>query len=375
MVAKDKTAKNTPAKAKDTPAKTKKVEEETPEQEVEETAVAPKQDKKKQKTEENGSKAAKKDNKSKKAPKKEESDAVEEEKAEEPKVEKKGKKEKKDKKAKKEEKVEEVEEVEEDEEMAEQQEEEAEEEDAEEKGDNKRKRDEEEDEEEEESSPKVAKTDGEARPVAYVTLLSFDVNEDGLRAHFSDVGEIKSLEWVNDASDTFCGGAVLTFEDVATAEKAAQKDRTDLDSRSISVQPHKAFPSGCKTIFIGGLPKDLDEEAFKKYLTDNGASFSSTRFPTDRDSGGYKGIGFVDFDTEEEASAFYNSNIQAKGFNGRALKFDPSLPREGGGGGGGRGGRGGFRGGRGGDRGGRGGRGGFRGGRGGGSEGKRTSFD
>ncbi|OXK29535.1 RNA recognition motif domain-containing protein, partial [Escherichia coli] len=177
------------------------------------------------------------------------------------------KKEKKAKKAKKAQKEESEEEKEEKEEK-----EEEEEEDEEEKDDLKRKRDDENEvEEEEESSPKVAKTDAsEAQPIVYATRLSFEAKEETLREHFKNVGEIKTLEWINDQSDTFCGGAVLTFEDVETATKATELDRTELDGRTISVEIHKPFTAGCKTLFIGGLNKNtLDEENFKQFLTDN----------------------------------------------------------------------------------------------------------
>lgn len=259
-----------------------------------------------------------------------------------------------------------------------------------------------------ETPAKFSKTEaGVLPPVAYVYSLSFDVTEEGLKGHFSDVAEIKSFKWVNDEKGQFCGGAVVEFDEYETAAKVATaKDGTELDGRTISIGLHKEVPAGCTTLFIGGLNKNtLDEEEFKGFLANIGVKPASVRFPTDFTTNGYKGIAFAEFESAEELLAVYTPDLVVSGFSGRVLRYDPSTGSSGGGGGrggrgggdrGGRGGRGGggggfggggrggggFRGGRGGDRGGGfggrggGGRGGgFRGGRGGGGDGKRTTFD
>ena len=317
-----------------------------------------KQDKK-QKKEKKEKKSKKED---KKAKKEEKVEKVEEEKEE--KKDKK-KKEKKEKKPKKEE--------EKNEEMAETEEKE----DAEEETDSKRKRDEEE-EEETEKPTKVAKSDA-PRPVAYVSRLSYQIQEESLKEFFADCGELVNIEWINDASNKFCGGCVMTFADMDGVAKAIAKSGQELEGRAVGVDGHKEVPSDCTTLFFGGLPKQLVEDDFKQLLADNGITPSSVRFPADKMSGEYKGIAFVEFETPEQCQEAYNTNIHAVGYMGRTLRVDPSGSSKGGdrpqgggrgGFGGDRGGRGGFGGGRGGrggfgDRGGRGGRGGF-GGRGGG---------
>jgi len=382
-------AKDSKKKVVDTPKKDKKVKPTKEEEEIV-PAVSPKQDKKKKE---------KKEKKEKKVESEEEKPVEKKEKKDKKKKDKK----KKDKKEKKEEKKEESEEEEEkpDAEITEAAE------------DNKRKRDDEEEAEEEvEQNPtKVSKSDSSALPpVVYISRLSFQIQEEGLKEFLADCGEIQSIEWINDANNKFCGAAVVTFSDMSSVSKAVAKNGQEVEGRAASIDAHKDVPSDCNTLFIGGLPKSLDENEVKQLLADAGVTPSSFRFPTDRMSGEYKGIAFIEFETPEQAKEAYNSKIHTLGYMGRSLRVDPTTSSQkegaaggrgggrggfggngggrgggfgggrGGGFGGGRGGRGGFgdRGGRGG-RGGfgdRGGRGGFRGGRGGGGAGgKRTTFD
>jgi len=283
--------------------------------------------------------------------------------------------EKKEKKSKKEEEKK-------DEEMAEEKEEESEEKEQ----DNKRKREDDDEEAAQDEQPaKATKSDGASKNVVYITRLSFQIEEETLKEFLADAGEIANIEWINDASNKFCGGAVVTFTDASSVEKAVALNGLEVSGRACAVDTLKEVPADCTTLFVGGLPKNLIEDDFKQLLADNNISFASARFPTDKMSGEYKGIAFVEFETSEQCKAAYEeSNLRSIGYMGRCLNLDPSTPRPAGGDrpaggfGGGRGGRGAFgdrggrggfggRGGRGGfgDRGGRGGRGGFGGGRGG----------
>lgn len=306
---------------------------------------------------------AKQDKKQKKKDKKKAEKKVVEEKEEEVKEEKEEKKEKKskkDKKAKKEEK---------DAEMVEEKEESD-------KEDTKRKREEDDEETAQDEQPtKSSKSDEAARPVLYISRLSYQIQEESLKEFFSDVKELVNIEWINDAQEKFCGAAVLTFSNMEAVEQALTKNGQEVDGRACAIDGMKEIPADCTTLFVGGLPKTLDEESFKSLLAEQNITFSSVRFPTDKFTQEYKGIAFIDFESTEQLKEAYNSNLRSIGFMGRALNLDPSMPRpqgdrpqggRGGFGGGGRGGRGGF-----GDRGGRGG--GF-GGRGGGGRGGRGGF-
>lgn len=131
------------------------------------------------------------------------------------------------------------------------------------------------------------------------------------------------------------------------------------------------------TLFLGNLSFDCTNDSVQQIFAEYG-TITRVSLPTDRETGAIKGFGYVDFTSQEEATAALEA-LNGQDVEGRAIRIDYAAAREdngngggrggfGGGRGGGRGGRGGFgdRGGRGGGRGGRGGpRGGARGGRGG----------
>lgn len=135
------------------------------------------------------------------------------------------------------------------------------------------------------------------------------------------------------------------------------------------------------TLFLGNISFECTNDSIQQIFAEYG-NITRVSLPTDRDTGSLKGFGYVDFSTQEEATAALEA-LNGQDIEGRAIRIDYATPRDdngggarggfGGGRGGGRGGRGGFgdRGGRGGGRGGGGfggrggGRGGARGGRGG----------
>jgi nucleolin len=134
-------------------------------------------------------------------------------------------------------------------------------------------------------------------------------------------------------------------------------------------------------VFVKGFDRDLGEDAVREQLTEafgQCGGVTNIRLPTDRETGGLRGIGYVEFESAEgKAKAAELDGTEAAG---GYLKIDlnvggggtPGSGRGGRGGGrGGFGGRGGGFGGRGGGRGGFGGRDGGRGGRGRGGRGDR----
>jgi nucleolin len=172
----------------------------------------------------------------------------------------------------------------------------------------------------------------------------------------------------------------VEFANAADAAKA-QKDmhEYELDGRPLNVDfstPRQKPDASAKrsppsnTLFIGNVSFDSSNESIQEIFAEYG-NVTRVSLPTDRESGALKGFGYVDFSSQEEASAALEA-LNGQDIGGRAIRVDYATPRDDNGGGGG--GRGGFGGGRGGGRGGRGGfgdRGGRGGGRGGGGFGGR----
>lgn len=136
------------------------------------------------------------------------------------------------------------------------------------------------------------------------------------------------------------------------------RQKPDANARANKFGDKRSAPSN--TLFIGNLSFDCTNETIQEVFAEYG-NVTRVSLPTDRDSGALKGFGYVDYGSQEEATAALEA-LQGQDVAGRPLRVDFAAPRDDNGGGGGRGGFGGGRGG------GRGGRGGFgdRGGRGGG---------
>ena len=119
-----------------------------------------------------------------------------------------------------------------------------------------------------------------------------------------------------------------------------------------------------KKLYVGNLPFQATEEDITNWFVQTGVTPANVTLVRDRFSGQPRGFGFVEVNSDEDASRAVEA-LNGHDFMGRNVVVNEARPpREGGGGGGGRGGFGGG-GGRGGGGGG-GGRGGYGGGRGGG---------
>lgn len=280
---------------------------------------------------------------------------------------------------------------------------------------------------EEVAEPAVKKNKTEETPAGgegiknlFVGNLSWNIDEDWLRREFESFGDIVGCRVITDRETGRAKGfGYVEFADAASAAKAqGEMHQYELDGRALNVDfstprakpdanaaggrankygDKRSAPSN--TLFLGNLSFDCTNDSVQEIFAEYG-NITRVSLPTDRETGAIKGFGYVDFSSQEEATAALEA-LNGQDVEGRAIRIDYAAAREdnggggrgggfGGGRGGGRGGRGGFgdRGGRGGGRGfggGRGGgRGGARGGRGGGSfnrggfgdfKGSKVSFD
>jgi len=161
---------------------------------------------------------------------------------------------------------------------------------------------EEEDKKVTQGSPKKAKTDsmvagGGAGRKLFVGGISFDTEEDGLRAFFKDCGEIEDLHMPVHADTGYKRGfAFVTFADAAGATAGAALNDGELDGRwlNIRVAEDKVAREDAGAgepqlkVFVGGLNYETDEEGVKKFFADCGET-TDVYFPTDRETGNYRG--------------------------------------------------------------------------------------
>jgi len=177
--------------------------------------------------------------------------------------------------------------------------------------------------------------------------VSFDADDEKLKEHFKDCGEIQDIYWVTDRdSGDFRGFGFCTFYDQESADKAYAMSGKDFCGRAMRVdythpkpsrsggggrgggktRPLSEKPDGCTTVFVGGLPDDIDDAKITEFFSDAGA-ISQIRWLTDRDSGEFKGAGFIEF---EDPAASLDKAIAKNGceLNGRKVRVDYAKPRD-----------------------------------------------
>lgn len=229
-----------------------------------------------------------------------------------------------------------------------------------------------EEEEQEEERPKktvkveevVKKAFGADGATVWVGQLSYEATPEDVREHFTSCGEITDVRLRTDPSTGRSRGfAHIDFTDEAGKKSAMKLDGTEFMGRTIKVDnATPATPRGkdsnfgpkTDTVFMANLAHGLDEDAVRQAFEKFGTIVGDVRLPVNRETGQIRGIGYVQFETEDQAEA------AVKGMNGVSIEGRPirtdfsggndsdrvrSRPARGGFGG--RGGRGDFRGGRG----------------------------
>lgn len=231
----------------------------------------------------------------------------------------------------------------------------------------------------------VKKAFGAGGATVWVGQISYEAKSEDIKKHFEQCGEVADVRLRTDRETGRSKGfAHIDFADEAGKAAAMKLDGSEFMGRTIKVDnATPATPRGrdenfgpkTNTVFMANLAHSLDEDGVRQAFEKFGTIVGDVRLPVNRETGKIRGIGYIQFETEDEAEA------AVKGMNGVSIEGRPirtdfsggddssrvgSRPARGGflgnrGGGRGRGGDRG-RGGRGGGRG----RGNFNGGRGGG---------
>jgi nucleolin len=192
----------------------------------------------------------------------------------------------------------------------------------------------------------------------FVANLSWDIEDDGIKQFFEDCGEITKIAWIEDKeTKRFKGCGVLDFESVEGATKAVAKNNEALLGRPVVVQYSRAQaqghdnskprgtgnppvdekqakflaaplapkPDGCVTCFVGNLSFSIEEDDVRQLAEDCG-EITSIRWVHHKDSGDFKGCGFVDFADTEAVDKF----IAKRGsiLKGRPIRIDYSESRK-----------------------------------------------
>lgn len=177
--------------------------------------------------------------------------------------------------------------------------------------------------------------------------LSFDVDDDAIREFFKDCGELTDIFWLKDRdTGNFKGCGFVTFENKESACKAIELNGTEFMGRELRLdfakprpggdrktprkgresRPLSEKPEGCNTVFCGNLSFDIDDTKVQEFATEAGCgTISHIRWLTDRDTGDFKGCGFVEFENPDDVDLFVKKN--GCDLMGRSVRLDYAKPR------------------------------------------------
>lgn len=173
--------------------------------------------------------------------------------------------------------------------------------------------------------------------------VSYDADDDKLREHFKDCGELADIFWVTDRdTGDFRGFGFCTFHDQESADKAYAMNGQEFCGRPLKIDYTKPRENksggrrgstrklseklpGCTAVFVGGLPDDIDDDKITAFFADVGP-ISQIRWLTDKQSGEFKGAGFIEFENTDHLDAAVGKNGQD--CHGRSIRVDYAKPRD-----------------------------------------------
>mmetsp|Transcript_28562 Transcript_28562/g.53915 ORF Transcript_28562/g.53915 Transcript_28562/m.53915 type:complete len:323 (+) Transcript_28562:131-1099(+) len=174
----------------------------------------------------------------------------------------------------------------------------------------------------------------------WVGNLSFKIDEEQLKEALAKCGEIKNIQWQEDReTGKFRGSGIVEFESTEAAGKCVQMEGEEVLGRPLRTRaweerggskpareprPISAKPDNCTTLFAGNLSYDIDDDKMAEFFKDCG-EIKQIRWLTDKESGDFRGCGFVEFYDGDAV----DKGIKKNGENllSRSIRLDYSAPR------------------------------------------------
>jgi len=176
----------------------------------------------------------------------------------------------------------------------------------------------------------------------FVGGIAFSTEEDGLREFFKDCGEIEDIHLpIIQETGYKRGFGFVTFTEASGAEEACKLNDGELDGRWLNIRVAEdkvARDDGNQgagepqlKVFVGGLNWETTEDSVKEFFKDCGET-TDVYFPTDRETGNYRGFCFITFEELDGSAASCAKNGEE--LDGKWLKVNYSQPKPEGGKGG-----------------------------------------
>ena len=191
---------------------------------------------------------------------------------------------------------------------------------------------------------------GEPSESIFLGNLSWSVTDEAIRGAFAECGEITNIKYLEKDGE-FRGICFVDFDSVESATKAVALAGTDIAGRPCRVnfskkkedkwgsaggasggrdrgsgrverpyKPQGPKPDGCTELFCGNLPWSIDEDKIGTFFAKSGATVTGTRWLNDKESGEFKGVGFVTFSSTEDVDKAVS--MGGEQLDGRAIRID-----------------------------------------------------
>lgn len=160
----------------------------------------------------------------------------------------------------------------------------------------------------------------------FVGGLNWETTEEGMRAYFSQFGEVIDLNIMRDnATGRSRGFGFLTFSSGEAVDKVVAQQHV-LDGKVID--PKRAIPKEEQErtgkIFVGGIAPNVTEKEFDEFFSQYG-NVIDAQLMIDKDSGRSRGFGFVTYDLAEAVEAVCRNKFIE--MNGKRMEVKKAEPR------------------------------------------------
>ncbi|RKP03134.1 hypothetical protein CXG81DRAFT_1780, partial [Caulochytrium protostelioides] len=180
----------------------------------------------------------------------------------------------------------------------------------------------------------------------FVGNISRDSTEDALGEFFGTIGDVTGARIITDRETGYSKGyGYVDYTTKAAAEEAIEKlNGAELDGRPLrvdmSTQKPQRAPGGAPargrveapqstpttTLFLGNLPFNCSETDIDSAFSSFG-SIASIRLPTSRETGEFRGFGYVSFNDVATAKAALDA-MNGEYIHGRSMRIDYAGERQ-----------------------------------------------
>jgi len=168
----------------------------------------------------------------------------------------------------------------------------------------------------------------------FVGNLSFKVTEKSLKDHLQNCTHVLFLK--DKESGAFYGSSFVEMKTAEDAARVSELEGSDFLGRKMKVKfapprPGQKWPpankyavrpypgQGCRKLFVANVAFEAEDEDFTQFFADCG-EIEEMRWLSDRDTGEFKGCGFVVFQSEDGCKKA--AELSGERLKGRQVRID-----------------------------------------------------